>query len=193
MFRSDFPARVVLASASPRRQELLKLLVPEFVCCPADTAEILPEGLPLEQGPEVLAEEKARAVAALYPDAIVLGSDTGVFLDQQMLGKPADRADAANMLRSLSGRTHQVITGCCLVWGSKVRRFSQHTQVEFYPLTEEEIQGYLATGEPFDKAGAYGIQGFGSVLVKEIRGDYHNVVGLPVSALARELDRLLEE
>ena len=189
----SIPAPVVLASASPRRQELLKMILPAFSCCPAEVEEILPKNLALEKGPEFLAEKKVKTVAAQYPDSILLGCDTGVFLDGMMLGKPHNAQEAEKMLRRLSNRPHQVITGCCLLWGQKVRRFSQKTQVTFYPLSPQEIQWYIGTGEPFDKAGAYGIQGKGALFIRGIQGDFFNVVGLPIAALTREIERFIQE
>ena len=183
----SLPTPLVLASASPRRRQLLERILPSFLCHPADIEESYPADMPVDQVPEFLSCQKAQAVAELYPDAILLGSDTGVFLDNSMLGKPKNQEDAVHMLERLSGRTHRVITGCCLIWGTKYRSFSQTTQVTFYPLSQEEIRQYVATGEPLDKAGGYGIQGKGALLVKEIRGDYFKVVGLPVALLAREL------
>lgn len=188
----SIPAPVVLASASPRRQELFKTILPVFSCCPAEVKEILPKSLALEKGPEFLAEKKAKAVAAQYSDSIVLGCDTGVFLDGIMLGKPRDAQEAEEMLLRLSNRTHQVITGCCLLWGQKARRFSQKTQVTFYPLSPQEVRWYISTGEPFDKAGAYGIQGKGSLFIQGIQGDFFNVVGLPIAALTREMEKFIQ-
>lgn len=124
-----------------------------------------------------------------YENDIVIGCDTGVFVDGKMLGKPKNREDAENMLKLLSGRQHKVITGCCTVKNGVAKSFSNVTLVEFFELSDSEIEEYIATGEPFDKAGAYGIQGKGSLLVKKIDGDYFNVVGLPVS----ELNRILKK
>ncbi len=183
--------RVILASASPRRQELLKDIFPEFIVCPAKMEEVVPEGLAADACPAYLATEKAKCVAAQFPDDLVIGCDTVVVLGDAMLGKPADAADAVAMLRSLSGKTHQVITGCCLVYGGQVHAFSETTSVEFLDLTNDEIATYIATGEPFDKAGAYGIQGKGGDLVAAVHGDFNNVVGLPVERLRQEIDWLI--
>ena len=117
----------------------------------------------------------------------MVGSDTVVALDGKILGKPRSEKEAVEMLRSLSGRIHKVYTGVAIVCGEKVTSFFEETEVEFYPLTDQEILDYVATGEPMDKAGAYGIQGRGAVLVKRINGDYFNVMGLPISKVYREL------
>ena len=178
---------VILASASPRRRELLRIITPEFRVEPAEVEETHPEGLELVRVPEYLAGIKAAAVAAKYPEALVIGCDTGVFIDGLMLGKPADRGEAGKILRRLSGRRHQVITGCCVIAGGRQRCFSEITDVEFYPLTDKQIEEYLDLGEYKDKAGAYGIQGAGALLIRGICGDYYNVMGLPVGRLAREM------
>lgn len=183
--------RVILASASPRRRELLALALDEFDILPADIEENLPEGLELTQGPVYLAAQKARFLADQHPDALVIGCDTGVFIDGQMLGKPKDAEQAQSMLEELSGRVHQVITGCCLCLEGREHIFQEETWVEFYPLYKEEIASYIATGEPFDKAGGYGIQGKGALLIRGIQGDYYNVMGLPIARLTREIGRFL--
>lgn len=181
---------IILASASPRRKELLSFITNDFKIVPADIDETLESGIPLEKEPEYLAHKKALHILQNgYENDIVIGCDTGVFVDGKMLGKPKDREDAENMLKMLSGRQHKVITGCCIVSKKKTTAFSNVTLVEFFELSDNEIKEYIATGEPFDKAGAYGIQGKGSLLVKKIDGDYFNVVGLPVS----ELNRILKK
>ena len=177
----------ILASGSPRRQELLKLVTEDFAVCPVDVDETLPEGMPVEMAAAFLADKKAAAGAVLYPENIVLGCDTVVLLGDEIMGKPKDRDDAFRMLRALSGETHSVLTGVSLYLGKQTTVFTSETMVTFYPLTDAEIEAYLETGEPFDKAGAYGIQGKGSLLVERIEGDYFNVVGLPVAALSRQL------
>lgn len=179
--------KYVLASASPRRQELLKMLLPDFEVCPADLDESVPEGLLPKDSAAFLAVQKAEKVAKNYPDSTVLGCDTVVLLDGKILGKPDGRDDAFQMLSLLSGRTHLVITGVCILKDGQRQIFSECTEVEFYPLTPQEIEEYIATDEPFDKAGGYGIQGNGALLVKRIAGDYYNVVGLPVARLNRLL------
>lgn len=181
--------KIILASASPRRQELLKYIVPEFEIIPADVDETLPEGTVSEKAAEFLASKKAKHIAKQYPDSVVIGSDTVVIIDGIILGKPADKSDAERMLKLLSGRTHKVITGVCIAYGEKTDSFSCETKVTFYPLTDKEILDYIATGEPMDKAGAYGIQGYGSVLAEGIEGDFFNVMGLPVAMLKRRLEK----
>ena len=184
---------IILASKSPRRQELIRNITEDFEVIVSPVEEVLPAGVAPEDAPVYLSSLKARAVAAEHPDRLVIGADTVVILDGEVLGKPVDADDAFRMLRMLSGRVHTVITGCCLISGGRERTFSQSTRVEFYPLTDREIADYIATGEPFDKAGSYGIQGKGMLLVKGIEGDYFNVMGLPVGGLKRELDDFLTQ
>ncbi len=183
---------LILASASPRRQELLRLAGLDFVVSPAKRKELLPNGIPPEEAPLYLAAQKAGDVAVDYPEAMVIGCDTVVILDGILMGKPDDEADAVRMLRRLSGKRHDVLTGVCIRRQTEQHSFCEKTEVEFYSLTEREIEEYVATGEPLDKAGAYGIQGRGGLLVKAIRGDFYNVVGLPVSRLCRVLRNLAE-
>ena len=178
---------VFLASASPRRKELFCLKTEEFKIIPSGVEETVPDGIPPEEQPEYLASLKAEDIAKKYPHDIIIGADTSVIIDNCVLGKPGDRENAKEMLKMLSGRTHKVVTGCSVIKNGECRSFSSVREVEFYRLTEKEIEEYIATGEPFDKAGAYGIQGKGGLLVKAIRGDWYNVVGLPVARLAREL------
>ena len=184
---------IILASASPRRQELLKLAVKEFSICPADVDETLPEDIAAENAAEYLAVKKAKAVAD-DPGHIfdsVIGCDTVVLLDGEIMGKPRDINHAREMLTKLSGKAHKVITGVCICSRGKQVSFSETTEVEFYPLSEKEIEDYIRTGDPMDKAGAYGIQSEGCMLVKGIKGDFFNVVGLPVARLKRELDKMI--
>ena len=180
---------IVLASSSPRRRELMEMLgLDNLKILPARGEEVPPEHA---SGPELvkaLALAKAREVAALCaPEDLVIGADTIVWVDDHPFGKPHNEEEAARMLRRLSGETHTVMTGVSLYLGSQTTVFTTETQVTFYPLTDAEIETYLDTGEPFDKAGAYGIQGYGSLLVEEIHGDYFNVVGLPISKLNKLL------
>ena len=181
--------KLVLASASPRRRELIKLISDDVLCVTSGEDETLPEGLPASEVPVYPARLKALSVAKDYPDCTVVGSDTVVILEDEILSKPESFEDACEKLRALSGKTHKVVTGCCIVEGEEVRTFSEETKVEFFQLTDEEIRAYVKTDEPMDKAGAYGIQGRGSLFVKGIKGDYFNVVGLPVARLYRELQR----
>lgn len=189
---------LVLASASPRRQELLRHAGIAFTVSPANIPEIPLTGESPRDCAERLAREKAQAVFRQQPGQPVLGADTIVVLDAEILGKPRDEADARRMLRLLSGRTHQVITGVCLV-GPSLRTGNQKLQTGFEDtrsettlvtmttLTDQEISGYIKTGEPMDKAGAYAIQGVASRWIPRIEGDYFNVVGLPVALVFRML------
>ncbi len=181
----------ILASASPRRKELLEKIIANYTCIPADIDETIPDGISALDAPAFLSLKKARHIAKSNPEAVVIGADTCVISEGKILGKPSSREDAFNMLRALSGKTHLVITGCAIVKGEKESTFSQVTEVEFYPLTDKEIHDYIATGECDDKAGAYGIQGKGALLVKGIHGDYFNVVGLPLARLSRELKNFI--
>ena len=169
----------ILASGSPRRRELLGRIIPDFSVQVSQVEEQRDPAWTVQELPKRLALQKALDVSSRNRSALVIGADTIVSLDGMVLGKPRDEEDAMDMLRALSGRTHLVYTGV------------QCTEVDFYPLTEEQIQRYLATGEPFDKAGAYGIQGKGGLFVKGIRGDYFNVVGFPLARAAQEMERLL--
>lgn len=180
-------AEIILASASPRRKELLSTAGIEFTVKVADVEEKIDDGLTPAEVVRSLALQKAQAVADKNPEAIVIGADTIVVLDDVILGKPQSEENAVEMLKSLSGRSHTVYTGVALIKGDKVRNFCEATQVEFYDLTEEDIDAYVATKDCMDKAGAYGIQTNGCVLIRKIDGDYFNVVGLPVSKVYREL------
>lgn len=182
---------IILASASPRRQQLLSLICSNFSVEPADIDETADKEIELTKMPEYLAVNKAKHIQGInHINDIVIGCDTGVLLDSIMLGKPSCKDDAKEMLCRLSGRSHKVITGCAILYKEKLVSFSQTTEVEFYKLTDREIAEYIATGEPMDKAGAYGIQGKGAVLVRKINGDFFNVVGLPIAKLKRELDEI---
>ena len=184
-------AHIVLASASPRRQELLRRMgITEFDIRAPETEETYPEGLSPRQIVEYISREKADAAAKLCTaEEIVITADTMVFLDDQRLGKPMGEADALRMLTALQGRHHTVCTGVTVRQGDRSLTETETTEVYFRPATREELLGYIATGEPMDKAGAYGIQGKGSLLVEKINGDYFNVMGLPVMRLSRMLER----
>lgn len=183
--------QIVLASGSPRRKELLHQMgVDEFEILPARGEECAPAGLNPAQLVEQLALQKAREVAELRPDCAVIGADTVVALDDEVLGKPGSEERAKEMLRALSGRHHQVYTGVAVVVDGAVYTHVECTQVEFRALSDEEIDAYVATGEPMDKAGAYGIQGRACTMIRGIRGDYYNVVGLPVCAVHEMLREL---
>ena len=175
-------ARLILASKSPRRRDLLKQAGLEFSVIPSNFEENSIPPSSAESYVRCLAESKAKDISQKYPDSWVIGADTIVFIDNTMLGKPGSRLEARRMLRSLSGKTHQVLTGYCICCQARGRLFSEtvKTDVCFKELTESEIDWYINSGEPFDKAGAYAIQGIGTFLVKRIHGSYTNVVGLPV-------------
>jgi septum formation protein len=196
---------LILASASPRRQELLRNAGIPFTVQPADINETPLAGESPRECAERLAREKALAVSQSNPQQCVLGADTIVVVDDVILGKPSDAEDAARMLRLLSGRTHLVITGVCMVgpvdsgqsvasgqWSvaSNIKNASETTLVTFCELSDDEIGFYVATGEPMDKAGAYAIQGVASRWIPRIEGDYSNVVGLPVALVYRMLREL---
>jgi septum formation protein len=180
--------RLILASASPRREELLRRLGVPFTVVPSDLLEELPPGSPPE-AVRAIALAKARAVAERVGSGVVLGADTVVVLGGTILGKPKDPDDARRMLRALGGRTHDVITGVALVEAPARREVSTAvvTRVLMGEYGEAEIEAYLATGEPFDKAGAYAIQGAGGLLVAGVDGCYTNVVGLPLTTTRRLL------
>ena len=182
---------VILASQSPRRRQLLgQMGFTDFKICPARGEEVASPGLPPAQLVEALASQKAAEVAAAAEaDALIIAADTVVAVDDRVLGKPHSEEEAAEMLLSLSGREHTVYTGVTLRRGSQIVTRHEATQVRFRSLTREEIAAYVATGEPMDKAGAYGIQGKGALLVEGIRGDYFNVVGLPVCLVGQLLAR----
>ena len=179
---------LILASASPRRRELLSLITPDFTVDVSDVSEALPASISPADAVETLALRKAEAVAARHdPADVVIGSDTLVVLGETILGKPRGRADAADMLRRLSGRTHEVVTGAAVLSGADKTVFHSAALVTFAVMSEREIAAYLDTGEPFDKAGAYGIQGYGARYIERVEGDYPAVVGLPVQRLYQAL------
>ena len=177
---------LVLASRSPRRSELLRAAGIPFVVQPADVDETPLAGEDGAACAQRIAEMKARAIRAA-PGDVVLGADTVVVIDGELLGKPADAADAGRMLRLLSGRCHEVITGICLRRGDEIALDSSITRVWFASLSAGEIRDYVASGEPMDKAGAYAIQGIASKFIERVEGSYANVVGLPVALVYRRL------
>ncbi len=182
-------ANLILASASPRRAELLRNAGIDFLVRPAHIPEQRQDSEPPLQYAARLARDKARAVATECPGAFVLGADTIVVADEHVLEKPADAADAARMLRLLSGRTHQVTTAVCLIGAEIEETATETTEVVMTSISEEEIRAYVATREPMDKAGAYAIQGRASRWIARIDGCYFNVVGLPVPLVYRILLR----
>ena len=184
---------IILASASPRRQEILRNAGIPFVVQPSHVPEVPRDGESPKTYAERLARDKALGVSKHHPDDFVLGADTVVVVNGTMLEKPAHAKDAARMLRLLSGKTHEVTTGVCLVHpqltteNRELRTVSETTKVTVTTLSDEDIAAYIATGEPMDKAGAYAIQGIASRWISRIDGDYFNVVGLPVSLVYRML------
>lgn len=183
--------KLILASKSPRRCELLKYITDEFEVIPSSCDETVPDGLDVYEVPEFLSVRKALDVAKNNPDSLVIGCDTVVIIDNVILGKPRDMSDAFNMLCTLSGRTHTVVSGVCLCLKGKTMSFSQHTDVTFYSLEEENIIKYLDTNSPLDKAGSYGIQDGAALFVESISGDFYNVVGFPIAKLNREIEKFL--
>ena len=200
-------SQIILASASPRRKALLEQIGMEFEICPAKGEEVITESRPDAVVLE-LSRQKAEEVAAgvltynethsdlaTPQDILVIGADTVVAYGDKILGKPKDEADAGRMLTLLQGKKHSVYTGITLVFIDKngrtgEHRFFERTDVTMYPMDEDEINRYIATGEPMDKAGSYGIQGRCAIYIKQIEGDYNNVVGLPVARLYQELRRV---
>ncbi|HVZ76390.1 MAG TPA: Maf family protein [Gemmatimonadaceae bacterium] len=177
---------VILASQSPRRRDLLSLIGIPHDVRPANIDESLFPGETPAAHCERLARQKALAVG--QPDALVIGSDTIVVVDGNVLGKPADAADAARMLRRLSGRSHTVMTAVAAAWQGRVESGVEHVDVTFRVLSDDDIARYIATGEPMDKAGAYGIQGYGATIVTRVDGDYFAVMGLALNRLVRMLE-----
>jgi septum formation protein len=191
MEKPDACPKLILASKSPRRRYLLQQAGLEFSVIPSSFDENSVVLSSPESYVRLLAEGKAKDIAAQYPASWVIGADTVVFIDNSLLGKPGSRAAAFMMLKHLSGKTHQVLTGYCICCKARDRFFSEtiKTDVSFKNLTAKEIDWYIDSGEPFDKAGAYAIQGIGTFLVKRINGSYTNVVGLPVCEVLEFLIR----
>lgn len=182
------PGKLILASQSPRRKQLMEMAELEFEVLIADVDETNPPGMKGEDVPEHLARKKADAVAHLVADATVIAADTIVLLDDEILGKPKDEADAKSILGKLSGRMHRVITGVCIRKGSKEAGFSVVTEVYFRPLSEQQIAHYVANYKPYDKAGAYAIQEWiGVTAIEKINGDYYSVMGLPIGEVIKAL------
>ena len=177
----------IVASASPRRKEILSMGGFGFRIIPSDCDETIKEKLSPEETVKVLAERKALSVLEKNTESVVLGCDTVVALGDEILGKPSDREDAFKMIKALSGKTHRVCTGVCIADKDKIKSFVSVAEVEFYELSDETAESYVATGECDDKAGAYGIQGLGGTLVKSIKGDYYAIVGLPYAETVRVL------
>ena len=180
--------QIILASQSPRRRELLERMgISHFDIIPAKGEERAQPGLTPERLVEELSRQKAAEIAAAHPDALIIAADTVVAVDGTVLGKPHDRDDAVRMLQTLSGREHTVYSGLTVCWQGRSVTQHEATAVRFRPLSQDDIHHYVSTGEPMDKAGSYGIQGYGCTLVEGISGDYYNVVGLPVCRLSQIL------
>ncbi len=182
--------KLVLASSSPRRKELLKYISNDFIVSVSQVNEIYDKNLLPHEIVLTLSKQKAEAVSKDYPNHIVIGSDTVVSIKGKVLEKPINDSHAFEMLRMLSNQTHQVVTGVTIIQNNQIDSFYSITDVTFYELTDQEIIEYIKTKEPFDKAGAYGIQGYASKFVKKINGDYFTVMGLPVGELYQRLKKL---
>ena len=180
---------IILASASPRRKEILELADLEFDVMPSDAQEITTKTAPNEVVME-LASIKAKDIyKKSEKQSMIVGADTVVAYQGQILGKPTDKADAKRMLTMLSGQTHEVYTGVCVIEDGKTKTFYEETKVTFYEISDEQIDRYIKTGEPMDKAGSYGIQGKAAVFIKGIEGDYYNVVGFPIARFLQEITK----
>jgi septum formation protein len=182
--------RVVLASSSPRRHDLLDLIGIEHEVIPANVDESVRGRESPAMHAERLAREKAGVIAGREPQSVAIGADTIVLIDGKILGKPANSVDAGSMLRLLSGRVHTVVTAVAVARGKKIVSGVEKVSVTFRELSDDEIDAYIATGEPMDKAGAYGIQGFGATIVERIEGDYFAVMGLPLVRLVSLLEEV---
>ncbi|MFJ5965476.1 Maf family protein [Bacillus sp. NPDC093026] len=180
--------QLILASQSPRRKELLDLAGFSYDIQTSHLKEEINRNFSPAENVQWLAEQKANDIQTLYPQAVVIGADTIVAIDEKCLGKPKDKKEAAAMLHLLSGKTHQVLTGVSIQSENRKETFYEQTEVTFWTLTQDEIDRYIETGEPLDKAGSYGIQGKGALFVQKIDGDYFSVVGLPIAKTARVLE-----
>jgi septum formation protein len=182
---------IVLASGSPRRKQLLEQMGLSFRVKQTDADETLPEGAPPDEAATELARRKAAVAVEKEPKALVIAADTIVIVGGKILGKPADEREAAEMLKMLRGRTHEVATGVCVAWQGVYRTACECTDVTFDDMTDADIGHYVSTGEPLDKAGAYGIQGRAGVFISRIEGCWYNVMGLPLAALRNLLEQAL--
>lgn len=183
---------VILASSSPRRKELLQLICTNFRVIPPECDEKLPANIPTSEAAEYLSDLKCRYIADIYDNSVVIGCDTMVICEGVIFGKPGSEEDARRMLRALSGKQHTVVSGVTIGYQKKFLSFSVRTGVTFRELSDTDIDIYCRSGEPMDKAGGYGIQGLGSLLVQKIDGEFYNVVGLPVSDIAANLEGFLK-
>lgn len=181
---------IILASKSPRRTELLNLIGIKHTIVPSTVEEIVKDNLTPKEIVEDLSLQKATDVAAKYPNDLVIGADTIVVINNKILGKPKDYDDAYNMLSLLQGNSHEVITGVTIIKGDNIYTFSEIAEVTFYPMSHEEIDEYINTKDVYDKAGSYAIQGICSRHIKEIKGDYNTIVGLPVSRIYQILKEI---
>ena len=184
---------LILASGSPRRRELLSLYTTNFTVCVSDFDESAVQAATPAHLVEQLARGKCLAVSAQHPGAVVIGCDTVVDVNGEVFGKPHSEEDAKRMLRALSGATHEVHTGVCIAYPGGEERFTVTTKVKFYPVEEAQLEAYAATGEPYDKAGAYAIQGGAAAFCEGLEGCYYNVMGFPVSRVARALVKIVEK
>ena len=184
---------IILASASPRRRELMKYITDDFTAVSLDCDETLPDGIAPMDASEYLAKLKAKAAAEKYPDSIIIGCDTTVILGQNILGKPKDKEQCIDDISALAGFTHQVVTGCAIVCGDRCVSFSEVTDVTFRDLTMAEIIAYAETDEPYDKAGAYAIQGYFGRFVERYEGSLNNVIGFPLEEILPVLEELENE
>lgn len=180
---------IILASKSPRRKELLSYITKNFEIIDSKTDEKFDSQTKIEKIPETLAFNKVFAIRANHLDDTIIAADTIVVIDDKILNKPKTKQEAVEMLKMLSNRTHKVITGVCVTHKNKTHLFHCVTKVTFYPLSDKQIDDYIATGSPFDKAGGYGIQDQGALFVKKINGDYYNVMGLPIAKLNHILSK----
>jgi len=183
--------KIILASQSPRRKQLLSLLGLEFEAIPADIDEQIDFNNDLVSEIEKLSYQKANHIYKDHKDALVIGSDTIVKINNDILGKPKTYEEAKKMLEMLSNNTHEVVTGVSIIVGDKVETFSSIAKVTFYPLDEKEIDDYIKTSEPMDKAGAYAIQGIGAKFIKSIEGDYYTIMGLPIGELYHRIQKYI--
>jgi septum formation protein len=184
--------KIILASKSPRRTEILSLMNVDHIIIPSTEEEIIEPGLTPEEVVKSLAYQKARSISKQYPFDLVIGSDTIVVINNQILGKPKDYNDAVRMLKLLQNNTHQVMTGVSLIQNNNVDTFVDIAEVTFKEMTQEDIDTYLNLDKPFDKAGAYGIQDSHANFVKEIKGDYYTIMGLPKDKLSQHLTKFIK-
>ena len=180
---------IILASASPRRKEILELADLKFDVMPSDAQEITTKTAPNEVVMELASIKEKDIYKKSENQSMIVGADTVVAYQGQILGKPTDEADAKRMLTMLSGQTHEVYTGVCVIEDGKTKTFYEETKVTFYEISDEQIDHYIKTGEPMDKAGSYGIQGKAAVFIKGIEGDYYNVVGFPIARFLQEITK----